>query len=167
VLPNRPELTKDEWWALGQHYGLATPLLDWTYAPYVALYFAFWDVACSDPHNTRAVWGFTPKLLNELNENAGAGETFRLLDPLVDENARLVNQNGIFTRGPVGLTMDVWARTADLAAQQPLWKIVIRDRHRDDCLRHLNLMNINHVTLFPDLEGASRHCNNKLTIQNY
>ena len=93
----------------------------------------------------------------------------RFIDPLMDENARLVNQGGLFTTVPAGLTVDEWLRAVVNKDEDAgmLVKISIPNVGREDCLRSLNAMNINRSSLFPDLAGAAAFCNMSMEIENY
>lgn len=170
--PSRLE-EENEWWALGQHHGLATPLLDWTESPFVALYFAF-EKQEKPLSGNRVVWALGNTIIK--NKEIIAAHTGKDRAPILefvrphqDENARLVSQSGLFTRAPLGVTVDGWIDTNHQGQNNsaPLLKLVIPDKERTECLRTLNRMNINHITLFPDLYGAGQHCNKSLQIDKY
>ena len=93
----------------------------------------------------------------------------RFIRPFSDENQRLVNQGGLFTRAPTGKNLEVWIQETANAEDKgyTLIKINMPNRDRDPCLRNLNRMNINHLSLFPDLYGASKFCNLFSEIDRY
>ncbi len=170
---NPASLLENEWWALGQHFGLATPLLDWTRSPFAAAYFAFEEIG---PESTehRIVCGLdqvavelrSDQLLEERSFEKGRPPVIEFVDPLSDENQRLVSQSGLFTRSPIGIPVENWIRQEFGGSPRPvLLRIKIPNGDRLECLRTLNRMNINHLSLFPDLAGASRSTNLKLELE--
>lgn len=173
-----PKLENDnEWWALGQHQGLATPLLDWTHSPFVALYFSF-HKSDSPQTKNRVVYAINPAALekksNEILKTSKSSKNSRpqiceFIRPLLDDNPRLVNQGGLFSRSPTGLSIEEWMIENYEKEYNGgvLLKIIIPGKGRYDCLRTLNRMNINHSSLFPDLFGSSEFCNTKVKISKY
>jgi len=164
---------------MGQHYGLATPLLDWTESPYVAVYFAFAEMPLSSggtlPH--RVVFALDREEVRKKNEEilAHGGrsgfDTVEVFSPLTTENPRLVSQRALFSRLPVGQDVEGWVQRNFQGEDSMIvfLKILIPEQSgdRDRFIRLLNRMNVNPLTLFPDLMGASLHCNNDIVIQNY
>jgi hypothetical protein len=170
---NPATLSENDWWALGQHFGLATPLLDWTRSPFAAAYFAFEELI-SNSEDYRVVYALDQDAVEQKNHeliNGPSVEHGRLpviefIDPMSDENQRLVSQGGIFTRAPIGTPVERWvAQFFENSPDPVLLRIEIPDTDRAACLRTLNRMNISHLSLFPDLSGSSRATNLKLELE--
>ncbi len=173
---NPPELKNDnDWWALGQHNGLSTPLLDWSKSPFVAAFFAFASSVKSST-SLREIVGISQITFewksNEIkksHKSSSRPPIIEFIEPLSDENARLVNQSGLFTRSPTGVDIESWVKKnfSKDDDRVRMWKMLIPEKEREIILCSLNRMNINYSTLFPDLFGASECANMDLEIKNY
>lgn len=95
-------------------------------------------------------------------------DTVKIVRPSSDDNRNLVSQRGLFTKGPDHSTLDNWVKANPVDLFPVVLRIIrIANVGREECLKYLNLMNINHLSLFPDLRGASEFCNMSLRIEGY
>ncbi len=157
---NPGKLEEDDLWALGQHFGLATPLLDWSQSPYISVFFSLGTI--NKQEDERVLWCLHQGRINKINEGLSDHQKLNLIFPDSDDNKRLLGQSGLFSKGPVMTPVDEWVDEKTTSKSAPvLLKIVFPGgfHFRKAALKKLQLMNINHSTLFPDLMGASLYCN--------
>ncbi|MBL0611278.1 FRG domain-containing protein [Aeromonas jandaei] len=168
-------------YALAQHYGLPTRLLDWTTSPLVALFFALEKV---EQKNNRAIWVIDPIQLNKkvvkwdghlsvsdkylrekhnlekyLPETLSGHDDRNLLPgPIAirvpPKNRRLTSQKGCFTIH--GKSRE---KISDILHGTP--KSIIRidifgERTRNVILNELYLLGFTEDVLFPDLDSFSK-----------
>jgi len=135
--------------AIAQHTGLPTRLLDWTHTPLVAVFFAVIDNHQKDG----ALYVYKPKfyITDEKKMPFDLDTEIGLFQPTTSSN-RLANQYGYFTihKNP-GTALD------DTTKDGYLEKLIIPVNLKLELTHMLNQYGINYLTLFPDLEGLSRH----------
>ena len=168
------------WLALGQHRGLPTRLVDWTYSPLVALHFATENT--DQFHEDGVVWcvnfveankRLPPRLRKILDregsgtltvEMLGAFQSLRDFDalsrqpfvvflepPAVDR--RILNQLALFSlMSSPAAVLDEWLRRHPELCRRVVIPASLKWEIRDK----LDQANVNERVLFPGLDGLSR-----------
>lgn len=176
-----PETDNTELWELGQHFGLPSPLLDWSASPYVALFFALHEKL--DVGKNPCIWTLDSVLLETLQQvfiDKGAQETepdyahkIYLINPSFEKNKRVAYQQGVFTRGvnlmPQEKLEDALRDKQGIKHGDYIFKqytFTCTDEQRLSALLMLDKMNINYRTLYPDVEGSVKHAKLSLILES-
>lgn len=167
-LDNPPEADDDfQWLALMQHHGAPTRLLDFTWSPYVAAFFAL-----ERSVGNSVVWAINPSRVD-----SGRAPRPARMDPRIPGNftryflkgnrrfiwmgephtmnQRLIAQSGTFAL-PGVLDTPIEEILKDTDPENVMAKFEIAHAVREVGMRELYRMNITYATLFPDLDGLAR-----------
>ncbi len=158
---NPAQLNADQWWALGRHYGLVTPLLDWTEKPYIAAFFALVELYTEMKQKNRGLVfeGREVAVYRLFHNEQLEGDGLRVVQPLVDELGRMQGQRGLFTWIDSERYFELQGFLNDTGREKLLTQIKISDQALLDGLRDLKAHGIDHRLLFPDLAGAAQYAN--------
>jgi hypothetical protein len=174
-------LHRNHIWALGQHYGLVTPLLDWCYSPFTAAFFAFAEENqdTDKVNDYRVVFGLKVEEVCDVLSLPLTGRQLDYFDPISSDHPRLTNQRGLFTVAENALDIETLLKEyGDLgyaernrSGRNHPWLMRIRIpntvSNRQGFLHALNAMNINHASLFPEIQGAAAFCNLGIDLDGY
>lgn len=156
----RDPLQNAAFYNLVQHHGYPTPLLDWTYSPFIAAYFAYKGAPRTDTKLEERVRLFVFDKVRWCQEFETIALVtspklhFTVLEPLALNNPRVVPQQSVSSVTNIEDIETYIAVREKGVGKQYLRAIDLPVSERNSVMQELSLMGITAGSLFPGIEGA-------------
>ncbi|GAW66177.1 FRG domain-containing protein [Geoanaerobacter pelophilus] len=153
--------------ALIQHHGFPTPLLDWTLSPYIAAYFAFREVNDTFPASEYVKMyifdylGWMKSFKQTLDLRDYDNPHVSVIRPYAKFNPRIIQQQGQFTISNIDDIENHLYQMSVYVKKDFLYTALLSVKEKPLVLRELNLMGINHMSLFPSIDGICEALKNQ------
>jgi len=142
-----------------QHHGYPTPLLDWSYSPYVSAFFAFrdWPIRYDGNGNVRIYIFNNKEWKNKYRQVENLDPPFphlSVMEFIAIDNPRLVPQQAVTTVTNVDDIEAYIQEREQLAEMEFLYAIDIPASCREEAMSDLRYMGITAGSMFPSIDGV-------------